>query len=147
MRLRDVMTTKVQQVLPADSIEFAKTLMRVRRVHHLVAVEGGAVKGMVTAAQLAEGDRKGSLTVADVMTRQPATAPPDLPVRRAANLLRGSVVGALPVLERGRLVGIVTVSDLLELIGRGGARPVNKATRWTLRDRGVLPKQARVGKR
>jgi CBS domain-containing protein len=141
------MTTKVEQVLPADSIEFAKTLMRVKGVHHLVVVERREVKGIVTATQLAEAGAKDSVTVADVMTRHLATASPDLPVRKAANLIRGSVVGALPVLDRGKLVGIVTVSDLLELIGRGGARPVEKATRWTLRNRGVLPAQARVGKR
>jgi hypothetical protein len=42
----------------------------------------------------------------------------------------------LPVLEDGKPVGIVTTTDLLELLGRGSERPIEHSTRWTLRDRG-----------
>ena len=83
--------------------------MRVRGVHHLVVVEGRAVKGLVTAAQLAEAAAASPADGGGRDDANLATAPPDLPVRKAANLLRGSVAGALPVLERGQLVGIVTV--------------------------------------
>ena len=57
----------------------------------------------------------------------------------APRLMRGHGAGCLPVVENGRLVGIVTVSDLMELIGRGSERPVASATRWVLRDRGRRP--------
>lgn len=143
MRIKDVMTANVAQVLPTDTIEHAKTLMRLHAVHHLVVVEGRSVKGVVTAEQMAEAPRDG-LSVEDVMTLHVVTAPPALTVRKAANMLRGSAVAALPVLDHGRLVGIVTVSDLLELIGRGVERPVERGKRWTLRHRGTRPDQARV---
>jgi CBS domain-containing protein len=45
-------------------------------------------------------------------------------VRRAANLMQGRNIGCLAVTEHGKLVGIVTVSDLLRLLGKGGDRRV-----------------------
>jgi CBS domain-containing protein len=147
MRIKDVMTTKVEQILPSATIEHAKTLMRLGAVHHLVVVENHTVQGVITAQQVAEAPARGSLTVGALMTRHVMTASPDLPMRKAANMLRGSAVAALPVLDHGRLVGIVTVSDLLEVIGRGVERPVEKGKRWTLRNRGVLPAQARAARR
>jgi CBS domain-containing protein len=118
MRTRDVMSTNVEQIGPSDTTEHARTLMRLRGVHHLVVVEHRTVKGFVTAQQLAEQPTGDSVTMGDVMTRHVVTASPELPMRKAANMLRGSAVSALSVLDRGRFVGIVTVSDLLELIGR-----------------------------
>jgi CBS domain-containing protein len=142
MRIKDVMTANVAQVLPTETIRHAKTLMRFHGVHHLVVVDGRLVKGVITTQQIAEAPQDG-VSVKDVMTAHVVTAPPDLTVRKAANMLRGSAVAALPVVDRGRLVGIVTVADLLELIGRGVTRPVEKGKRWTLRHRGTRPDQAR----
>jgi CBS domain-containing protein len=45
------------------------------------------------------------------------------PRRDAANRPRGHVVGCLPMMEEDRLVGIVTISDVLETLGRGDAPP------------------------
>jgi CBS domain-containing protein len=147
MRIKDVMTTKVEQVSPSDTLERAATLMRVRGVHQLVVVEGGSVKGIITAHQLAEQPAGASQTVGEIMTRHVVSASPELTMRQAANLMRGSAVAALPVLDGERLVGIVTVSDLLELIGRGVERPVEKGRRAVLRSRGVVPAQARAARR
>ena len=147
MRIKDVMTTKVEQISPSDTLERAATLMRMRGVHQLVVVEAGAVKGIITAHQLAEQPARASLTVGEIMTRHVVTASPELTMRQAANLMRGSAVAALPVLDEERLVGIVTVSDLLELIGRGVERPVEKGRRAVLRSRGVVPAQARAARR
>jgi acetoin utilization protein AcuB len=147
MRIKDVMTTKVEQISPSDTPERAATLMRARGVHQLVVVESGSVKGIITAHQLAEQPAGTQLPVGELMTRPVATASPELTMRQAANLMRGSAVAALPVLDGGRLVGIVTVSDLLELIGRGVERPVEKGRRAVLRSRGVVPAQTRVARR
>ncbi|MBE0477330.1 MAG: CBS domain-containing protein [Coriobacteriia bacterium] len=53
------------------------------------------------------------LTAADVMTPDPLVVAPDLPVTEAARLMVGRRVGALPVVEDGKLVGIVTEGDLI----------------------------------
>jgi CBS domain-containing protein len=144
MRLGDIMTTRVERVGLHESPARARTLMRVRRIHHLVVVDDHHVKGLLTDESLRGPEADSATSIEPLMTTRVATAPPDLTVRKAANLLRGSSVGALPVLDRGRLVGIVTVSDLLELLGRGEHPGSNdKGKRWILRNRGVRPNASR----
>lgn len=75
-------------------------------------------------------------SVEDAMTAPAVTARPDMTLRQAANLLRGRTIGCLPVVEDGELVGILTTTDLLELVGRGAERPVTKGKRWILKGRG-----------
>jgi CBS domain-containing protein len=53
------------------------------------------------------------------MTPYAVKARPEMAVRQAASLMRGWTIGCLPVVERGKLVGIVTVSDLLDLVAQG----------------------------
>jgi CBS domain-containing protein len=57
-------------------------------------------------------------------------------VREAANLMRGRSIGCLPVLDGRKLVGIVTVTDLLELLGRGAERPMARGRRAVMAGRG-----------
>lgn len=147
MRVKDVMSTKVLTIDLHEPIERARAEMDSRRVHHLVVVDGGRVVGVVTSELLAWGEAEGIARVEDVMFRHVVTGTPDLTIREAANLLRGRTIGALPIFQSRRLVGIVTISDLLELLGRGAERPVASPTRWTLRDRGKKPRAAVVGTR
>ena len=144
MRLQDIMTTNVRSVEPTDAVEAAWTEMRVHNMHHLVVMDHGDVVGIVSDRDLgnSRGEvlREGQL-VGDVMSHKPLTAAPTLTLRRAANLLRGHTIGCLPIVDRDRLVGIVTISDLLEALGTAHERPVEKGKRWTLRRRG--PRQLR----
>jgi acetoin utilization protein AcuB len=143
MRLQDIMTTDVITVSVAETVKKARSLMGLHGVHHLVVVDGRIVAGIVTEDMLRWGQAQDMGCVQDVMHRQPVTAPPTMTVREAANLLRGRVSSVLPVVDdRQHLVGIVTISDFLELLGRGAVRPVPKSKRWTLRHRGVRPKAA-----
>ena len=142
MRVEEIMSTHVRTVGVADSAELAWERMRLHRIHHLVVVRDGDILGVITDRDL--GGRRGrdlreGRSVRDLMTPAVTTATPDTTVREAANLMRGHGAGCLPVVENGRLVGIVTVWDLMELIGRGSERPVASATRWVLRDRGRRP--------
>lgn len=81
------------------------------------------------------GPLSGRTTVADLMTAPAVTVEPTATVRQAANLMRGRSIGCLVVIESARDVGIVTVSDLLELVGRGLDRGVVTTKRWTLKHR------------
>jgi CBS domain-containing protein len=56
------------------------------------------------------------------MSRDVVTIAPTATVKQAANVMRGRLIGSLVVTENARPVGMLTVSDLLELVGRGGAR-------------------------
>jgi acetoin utilization protein AcuB len=133
MRIQDVMTRRVETAMPEESVDVARRRMRAARIRHLVVMQGRKVVGIVSDRDLGLelGER-----VEDVMTRPAVSATSDMTIRKAANLLRGRTIGCLPVIESGKLVGIVTTTDLLERIGRGVERPVAKGKRWILKGRG-----------
>ena len=123
MRLQDIMSTKVESVRPTETLARAQTLMRLRRIHHLVVVDHRQVVGMLTEGALQIGEAEGIARVEDAMSRHVVTGTPEMTVLQAANLMRGRADGALPVFANQRLAGIVTVSDLLDVLGRGVDRP------------------------
>ena len=138
MRVQDVMTEGVQTISPASAAEDAWNLMRTRRIHHLVVSRGSRIVGVLSDRDA--GGRHGAPVrqnrlVADLMTAPAVTVPPGTTVRKAANLMRGRSIGCLVVADAGRVIGIVTVADLLELVGRGLDRPAATSKRWTLRHR------------
>lgn len=143
MRIGDVMSSRVETIGPSASTEDAWQAMRALRTHHLVVTEGKKVLGVISDRDLGRRalDRK-SGTVSERMTPNPITTTPHATVRQVANLLRGHVIGCLPVVDNDRLVGIVTITDLLDLLGRGAERPVEMAKRWTLKHRGPRRQKA-----
>lgn len=141
MKLKDFMSRGVLTVSPRTDATVAWNRMREKGIHHLVVTSGGRVRGIVSDRDLG-GPRGRSVRagrrVEDVMTVNPVQARPDATVRQAANLLRGRSIGCLPVVSAsGRLQGIVTISDLLELIGRGTAKPAPLETRRRTSRRGA----------
>jgi acetoin utilization protein AcuB len=138
------MSRRVVSLKPLDSVQRARQLIEERRVNQLPVVAKGRLMGIVTDRDVRDASpsvfdfnvfgepRKArrppdtsAITVDRVMTRNPLTLTPDDTVFSAAALMRQHRVGALPIVEDGRLVGILTRSDLLAaLIGlgaRGGA--------------------------
>jgi acetoin utilization protein AcuB len=137
MRVGEVMTPRVETVSAGESAEVAQRNMRQKRIRHLVVTSGRDVVGVVSDRDLKEaGSFRQVETVGELMTSPVVTARPETTLRQAANLLRGRTIGCLPVLDEGRLLGIVTTTDLLELIGRGAERPVAKSRRFILKGRG-----------
>ncbi|HVU49273.1 MAG TPA: CBS domain-containing protein [Polyangia bacterium] len=138
MRLADIMSTEVKTVGPGATLGEARTLMETSGIHHLVVVEGGLVVGLLSARDLGGRSSNGrdAGLVESAMSPHVVSMPPDATIRQAANRLRGRGIGSLAVMDGGKLRGIVTTSDLLELIGRGVERPIERSTRWTLRGRG-----------
>ncbi len=141
MRLGEIMTREVKTATPGESAEEAYQRMRLHRIRHLVVMDGKRLVGIVSERDLG-GSRGASVragrTVEEVMAGQVALATPDTTIRQAANLLRGRTIGCLPVLEDSKLVGIVTVTDLLELVGEvirkastdARWKPVRRMGRW-----------------
>ena len=142
MRIQDIMSGDIKTIAPGADVSAARNAMRINGIRHLVVVDGRDVVGVVSDRDLggrlsaAAGKRGAGLTVADVMTNGVVSVKPETTVRQAANLLRGLTIGSLVVRENDKPVGIVTTTDLLDLIGRGAERPIAKSTRWTLRARG-----------
>jgi len=136
MRVREVMSRAVETVPVAESAESARQRMRMKRIHHLVATRGPEVVGVVSSRDLdALGSFRLVQTVGDVMASPAVTATPEMTLRQAANLLRGRGIGCLPVMEADKLAGILTITDLLDMLGRGVDRPAAPERR-VLKDRG-----------
>jgi len=131
MRVAEVMTRHVHTVTPLTSVAEAAELMRRKKIHHLVVMEGAAVKGVVSDRDISRvaAAAHGGATVTEVMTRTVVTATPDVTIRRIASLMRGRSIGCVPVVDQSHLVGIVTISDLLRLLGRGVDRPARPVRR------------------
>ena len=127
MRVQDVMTRKVKTVSAATHADEAWALMRTKGIHHLVVLEGRDIAGVISDRDLGGphgGTVRDSRLVSELMTENVVTIGPEVPIRRVANLLRGKAIGCLVVVQEGRVKGIVTTADLLELIGRGTERPI-----------------------
>ena len=116
MRVHELMSAPVISVRPDDTASAAWNRMQAHSVRHLVVFDDEhALAGVVSAGDL--GGRFGSTlrdarVVSDVMSRHVVQVAPAATVREAANLMRGNLVECLPVVEAGKVVGIVTNRDL-----------------------------------
>ncbi|MBI2528364.1 MAG: CBS domain-containing protein [Candidatus Rokubacteria bacterium] len=132
MLVRDVMQSKVTVISPATTVPEAVRLAQLRGIRHLPVVENGEITGMVSDRDLKRAMPSGAtvleahelryllerLPVSEIMTRVVITTGPMFPVEEAARLMVAERISALPVTEGGRLVGIVTETDVLELFVR-----------------------------
>jgi len=108
----------------------ARALMLKEGFRHLLIVEDGRVYGIVTdrdirlnlpspATSLSVWEVNyllARLTVAEVMTKSVIVIDPERDAREAARIMIDHKIGALPVMEGDRLVGIVTETDLLRAL-------------------------------
>jgi acetoin utilization protein AcuB len=134
MRLQEVMSTPVETITKDTSVAEARTAMKRAGIHHLVVGRGKSLIGVISSHDISRA--LATDPVSEWMSGKPLAVTSRTTVREAANLLRGRNIGCLPVVEGDELVGIVTISDLLELLGRGAERPSPQSTRWTLKSRG-----------
>jgi acetoin utilization protein AcuB len=138
MRARDVMSKSVLAVSPETGAPEAARLMRSKRIHHLLVKDGSRRAGILSDRDVgARFWAKGTAdrTVADLMTPSVVTVDANATIRQIANLMRGRSIGCVVVTERERTVGVITISDLLDLIGRGVERPITPSRRHVLHHR------------
>jgi len=134
------MHKQVRTIGPADSASTARELFRRYDIHHLVVVDRKDVIGIVADRDLVDVDT--DTPVQRAMTHPPVTIAPDETVRKAAALMTGHVIGSLPVIEDGKLVGIVTSHDLVSLLAKGSTHPAPAGVRPVLAKRGPKKKQS-----
>lgn len=117
------MATDLFTVRPNDLVDLAASVMDWKHVRHVpVEDDEGRVIGLVSHRDLLRLLSHGLLnkqiqpvTVKEIMKRDPFTVAPDTPTLEALNIMRRQKVGCLPVVENGKLVGIVTAYDFLAL--------------------------------
>lgn len=111
------MTRGVRTATSSATLEEALELLRALDVRHLPVVQDERVVGIVSDRDLrrAQGsNRDGDTTVDEVMSHSVATIEPEKPLSFAADLMLLRRIGAVPVVDDDRLVGIVTTTDLLD---------------------------------
>jgi acetoin utilization protein AcuB len=125
MKLREIMRADAPTASVDETATAAWDRMRALGVDHLVVVKNRNLVGVLSWHDLAgpvDGVRRRmGRRVGDLMRREVLTAGPGTSVARAAALMRRRRVGCLPIVERDKLVGIVTTSDLLGVLARGRA--------------------------
>ena len=134
LKVRDLMTADPTTLKRNDKLTLAEDIMRLGRVRHLPVLDddGKTLVGIVTQRDLfrdalaqalgygKDAQRKllDSLAVNDVMTSEVVTVRPDASLVYAARVLTERKIGCLPVVEDGRLVGILTEGDFVALVAR-----------------------------
>ena len=132
-RVRSWMTSPVKTVKPLDPVTRARELLEENRINQLAVVEDRRLVGIVTDRDLRDAfpsildilrqdlqeERRSfsspeKVSVEMVMTANPLTLRPDARLAEAIRLLRRERIGAVPIVEDHRLIGILTRSDLLE---------------------------------
>ena len=128
MRVRDKMTLNPITVEPSTPVAEALRLMEGRKIRRLPVLQDGQLVGIVTLLDLMRVSASPAttlsiyelrylldkLTVQEAMTRRVITVAPDAPIEQAALLMREHKIGGLPVVEDGRLVGIITETDIFD---------------------------------
>jgi CBS domain-containing protein len=113
----DLMTTDLATVDPATPLQQAAQLMRDGNVGNVIVTEGNELVGLLTdrdiAVRAVADDRSAKETkVGDVASKDLHTLRPDDDLDAAAALMRDAAVRRAPVIDGGKLVGIVSLGDL-----------------------------------
>jgi acetoin utilization protein AcuB len=116
------MTKKVITVAPEDTLKRAADLLAGNRIHRLPVVREGRLVGILSDSDIRNAAVRdsfpgapaaGEKTVGEAMTREVITVTPWDTVEDAALVLQKKRLGALPVVEGERVVGIITKADVL----------------------------------
>lgn len=123
MLVKDIMHRDTVTVSPGTTLEDAYRLMQQKRFRHLPVVDDDRLLGVVTDRDLRQAMSEAGAErfspeslVRHVMAEQPWTASPLDPVEDAARRMRELKIGCLPVVDGGKLLGIVTGIDLLDAL-------------------------------
>lgn len=142
MLVKERMSKPVIFAAPEMPILEALTLMRREHIRRTPVIREGKLVGIVSDKDILNAGPSDATTlsiwevnylvsqirVKDIMTREVLTVAEDTPIEEAARMMADNKIGGLPVMRNGRVVGLITETDLfkilLELMGarEGGLR-------------------------
>jgi CBS domain-containing protein len=121
MRVSQIMIQAVRTVQPDTSIEDARDLMVNDDIRHLPVVDAdGGIAGMLSDRDIprARAAYPPPKLVSEIMTKRVHTIDPEAPAADAAHAMMDFKIDSVPVVKKGKLVGIVTATDFLALACR-----------------------------
>ena len=117
MKIVDLMIKDPITISESTTVSEAIACMKTNSIRHLpVVADDQRLLGFVTLADLKQGlipSMVSDLTLKDLMIKNPITVAADRDIEIAAQLVYKNKIGGLPVVEDGKLIGIITVTDLL----------------------------------
>ncbi len=134
MKVRDIMTISCITAPATMPVLEARQLMLEKRIRHLLVTDGPKLLGIVTdrdirlnlpspATSLSVWEINyllARMTLSAVMTKSVVTVESGREATEAAQVMLDNKIGALPVVDRGHLVGIITETDLLRAFVKSG---------------------------
>ena len=110
---------EVITIRPTDTVKNAADRMRAHNIAALVVKSGAAITGLISDHEIVDavsrhGDRALYMTVLEIVTHPAITVAPDDSLKRAMNLMTHHRVRHLPVIANGKLVGIVSIGDVVK---------------------------------
>jgi CBS domain-containing membrane protein len=131
-KVKDLMSVDLITLQADESLDLANEVMRLGRVRHLPVIAGGELVGLVTHRDLLKAqvsalaglsreetsELEQRIPVASIMIRDVVALAPEASALQAAKLMVQRKIGCIPVVDHGKLVGIVTEADFLDLVVR-----------------------------
>jgi CBS domain-containing protein len=128
MRIRDIMKTEVVTLQADEELSVASDIMHLGRIRHLPIVQGEQLVGIISQRDLFKAslssilgygyadirDHLKKVAITDVMVKKVITVGPDAEIPEAGRIMVEKKIGCLPVIEKDRLVGMVTETDIIE---------------------------------
>jgi acetoin utilization protein AcuB len=132
MRIRDVMTKNPITVDSETLVLDAQRMMKENNIRRLPVVDKGNLVGIVTQHDLLQASPSpatslsihelnyllAKMKVKEVMKKNPFTLTPDTPFEEALRIGQDKKIGSFPVMDKGKLVGIITESDTVRFLTR-----------------------------
>jgi acetoin utilization protein AcuB len=130
MYVSDWMTKKVFTIAPEDCISDALKLMKDKCIRHLPVVKGDRIKGILSDRDIREFTPSSATTldvyelhyllaktrIKEIMRGKVISTTPDTPIEEAAMVLYDSLIGCLPVVDNGKLEGIISDRDIFRAL-------------------------------
>ena len=128
----DVMTRQIMVLRIEDNLDEVMKAMKLFQIHHVPVVDGEKLVGVVSHRDMLsmmhsrlqpfaspeDRDTFEHTFVINAMTRDPVSVAPELTLANAVRIMQERRVGCLPVVSDGKLVGLLTESDLLRVLGQ-----------------------------
>lgn len=113
MFVSEAMNKKPKTISPDAPLERAVKIMKKHGISSLIVLEKRKPSGIITSFDVFSASKKKNASVKDAMKKNLIYVSPEDSLNYAASLMMRNKVQKLPVLENGKLVGIITVSDMM----------------------------------
>ena len=116
--VQTIMTKDLITLHSSDKVSEVTKIFRNNRIHHLPIVEGEKLVGLITTYDLwkmgKSFEESKNITIGEVMSKKLAVLGPNDKIGTAAEILLFNRFHALPIVENGKLLGIITTHDVLK---------------------------------